>query len=218
MDVPHRLSAHLADLSGTLDEAGADLQAMLTVLVDDLVTAVPSFLGLTMTIPTDGREITLSLLPPELAGAVRTSLLLPLAALGNGGSDGEAASDGEAGHDGEGGHGGTIVFFAARPGSFFDLAADTRFAFGLDGQVKLDEHLPSLDNPVALSGVFGHTETSIINQAVGVRLGRGHTIQSARGVLQRRADQAGVSLHDVARQLLDTVAGRPGPPPLNPQC
>lgn len=189
MDIPHHLSARLAELSGALDEPGTDLQAMLAVLIDDLMTAVPSFLGLTMTLPTDdGDEVTLNFLPPVLAGAVSTSLLLPLDALGVSGP------------------GGTIVFYAARPGAFVDLAADTRFAYGLDGQVSLDEHLPSADNPAASSGVFGHTEASTTNRAIGVLLGRGHTPQKARSVLQRRAEQDGVPLHRAAQQLLDTPA------------
>ena len=199
MDTPDHLIAHLAELTDLLDEPGTDLQAVLAVLVDDLMTAVPSFLGLTISIPTAGTEVTVNLLDPHLADAVTSSLLLPLAALGI------------AGTGGTGGTGGTIVFYAAQPGAFVDLAADTRFAFGLDGQVALDQHLPSMDGPVASSGMSGHIEASTINRALGVLLDRGHTPQAARSVLQRRADRDGVPLHHVARQLLDGPADEPWP-------
>lgn len=195
MDIPDDLIAPLAELTGALNEDGADLQAMLAVLIDDLATAVPSFLGLTMTIPQGGNDrdgVTLNFLPPELADAVGTTLLVPLDALGVSGP------------------GGTVVFYAARPGAFVDLAADTRLAYGLDGQVSLDQHLPSTDIPTGSSGVFGHTEASIINRAIGVLLGRGHTAEEARSVLHHRADRDGVPLHRVAQQLLNTpgVRGR----------
>ena len=156
------------------------------MLIDDLTAAVPSFLGLRMTIPADGNTVTLNFLPPTMAGAVRTSLLLPLDALG------------------VPGQGGTVVFYAARPGAFVDLAADTRVADGLNGQVTLDEHLPTPDHPAGPSGLFGHTETSTINQAIGVLLGRRHTPEQARSVLQRSAHQHRVPLHHAAQHLLNT--------------
>ena len=189
VDIPDDLIAPLAELTGALGEVGTDRQAMLAVLIDDLVTAVPSFLGLTMTIPQTGNDaagVTLNFLPPELAEAVGTTLLVPLDALGVSGP------------------GGTVVFYAARPGAFVDLAADTRVAYGLDGQVTLDQHLPSPDIPAVPSGMSGHTQTSTINQAIGVLLGRGHTPTEARRVLHHRADRDGVPLHHVAQQLLDT--------------
>ena len=101
------------------------------------------------------------------------------------------------------GPGGTVVFYAARPGAFVDLAADTSFAYSLDGHVRLDEHLPSPDHPTGPPGVSGHTELSTINQAIGALLDRGHTTTEARGVLQRLADRDGIPLHHAAQQLLN---------------
>ena len=193
MDIPHQLITHLAELSAALDEDGTDLQAMLEVLTDDLAAAVPSILGLTMTIPHgqndehgfDGDRVTLNFLPPGLVGSVSTSMLLPLDALGVTGP------------------GGTVVFFAARPGAFVDLAADTSFAYNLDGHVRLDEHLPSADCHAGPPGVSGHTELSTINQAIGALLDRGHTTTEARSILRRLADQDGIPLHHAAEQLLN---------------
>jgi hypothetical protein len=189
VDIPHRLTAQLGGLSDALDEPGADLEAMLAVLADDLITAVPSFLGLTMTMAMDGEDVILHLFPPEGAGSVVTSLLLPLSALGHSGT------------------GGDIVFYATQPGAFVDIAADARFAFNMDGQVILDEHLPSPDDPAAQSGIFGHSRVSTINQAVGLLLDRGHTPQDARDILQRRADQDGIPVYRAAQGMLDTWSG-----------
>ena len=55
----------LAALTETLDEPGADLQAMLQLLIDDLTQAVPSLLGLTLTVTRGGVPVTLQVLPPE---------------------------------------------------------------------------------------------------------------------------------------------------------
>lgn len=189
MDIPRHQIEQLAELSDALDEDGTDLQAVLSVLVDDLTTAVPSFLGLTMTFPPDvpdGEGVTLNFLPAERADAVSTTLMVPLQALGVSGA------------------GGTVVFYAGRLGAFVDLAVDTRLAYGIDGQVRLDQHLPSANLP---PGVFGHTAASKINRAIGVLLGRGHTPEEARSVLHRRANQDRVALDAVAQQLLDTLAG-----------
>jgi hypothetical protein len=38
------------------------------------------------------------------------------------------------------GPGSTATFYAARPGAFVDLAADIRYAHGLDWQVVIDGH------------------------------------------------------------------------------
>lgn len=196
MDIPHDLITYLTELTDALDENGSDLPAILSVLVDDLITAVPSFLGLTMTLPqqtlpqrgtpaTGATAVTLNFLPPARAGEVGATLLVPMPAIGISAP------------------GGTVVFYAARPGAFVDLAADTRFTYGLDGQVQLDEHLPTLDRP---SDSAGYPQTSTINQAVGVLLDHGHTPEVARFILHNRAHQAGVPLHHAAQQVLDNAA------------
>ena len=101
-----------------------------------------------------------------------------------------------------------MVFYAAPPGAFVDLAADTQFAYHLNGQVLLDQHLPSPDHPAGPSGVSGDTETSTINEAIGVLIGRGHP-GKARSIVQWRADHDGISLLRVAEQLLTTRSVRP---------
>jgi len=194
VDIPHEFP-YLAELSAALGDPGDDLPAVLEVLVDDLMTAVPSFLGLSITLfpgedaAQDTTGVTLDFLPPSLFGAVRTSLLVPLGAQGGAGP------------------GGTVVFYAGRAGAFVDLAADTRSACHLGGQVTLDQHLPSAGT-VGTSGTFGPTEAGIINRAIGVLIGRGRTPEEARRILHRRADQDKSTLHRAAQRLLDRQASR----------
>lgn len=195
MHVPDNLSQHLTELSDATEEPGADLQAMLEVLIDDLRAAVPSFLGLLMTIPAPGtsettcREapegaVTLNLLSPDVVSAVVTTLRLPLDALGMSGDGGE------------------VIFYAAFPGAFVDLAADIRFACGKAGRVVLDGHLPEPAAPGTSSGISGLPAASVINQALGVLMDQGHTPDGACRVLRDRADRAGLSLHQAARLVL----------------
>lgn len=72
------LSQQPSDLIDALDDPGSDLQAILAVLVDRLIAAVPSFLGLTMTLRVAGRQVTLTAIDPGDLGVVRSSLQLPL--------------------------------------------------------------------------------------------------------------------------------------------
>ena len=123
MDFPRALSGQLSALTDALDDPGTDLQAVLAVLVDDLTVAVPSFLGLTMTLRLGG--------DPDHADRDRwgpgdhrgASLQLPLDQLAGAGPDS------------------VVVFYAGSPGAFVDMAADTRRAYDLDGQVVVDGHL-----------------------------------------------------------------------------
>ena len=193
MEIPDNLVVHLADLSEALEDSGTDLQAVLAVLIDDLRSAVPSFLGLRMTITqqrTGADGLTLNFLPPALADQVIATLMMPLNALG-------VSSPGS-----------TVIFYAARSGAFVDLAADARFAYQLDGQVVLDGHLPSPDNPAIPSGIFGFAEASSIDQAIGILIARGQTPDNALTVLRRQAEQSAIPLHLAARHVLNSTSER----------
>src|SRR6476661_7547300 len=70
MEFPASLSAQLSELTDALDDPGTDLQAILDVLIDDLTLAVPSFLGLTMTLRLAGAPVTLTAVDPATVRAV----------------------------------------------------------------------------------------------------------------------------------------------------
>ena len=61
-----------------MDDLGTDLQAILAVLIDDVTVAVPSFLGLRMTLHMAGEPVTVTAIGPTAARTARSSLHLPL--------------------------------------------------------------------------------------------------------------------------------------------
>ena len=191
MSVSHPLSAQLAALTSALDDPGIDLQAVIGEVAADVTAAVPSFLGLTMTLLLDGRPVTVTAIDADLAAAAGASLQLPLGPLAG------AAP------------GSSVVFYAGRPGAFVDLATDTRYAYGLDSDVVLDGHLTSNERAVrAHPGVSGSDELRLINQAIGVLIGHGHLPGEAHDELLRRAAHHGRGLPGVAEDLLTASARR----------
>jgi hypothetical protein len=182
MVMTDRLTAPLGALTAALDEPGADLKTILDALVDELSAAVSSFLGLRMTLqPLDGCPVTVTVMdtnPPLTAGACLTlSLGRPTSA----------------------GRDGTVVFYARNPGAFVDLAADLQ---RVHGQVHLDDQLPSAGDQAGRPGITGLAEHSMINQAIGVLITRGHLPGDAHAELRRRAAEALHTVPDAARHVL----------------
>ena len=184
MDSPHDVPNHLDLLTAALENPGTDLQTVLSVLVDDLTSAIPSLLGLQLTVVVGDGAVTISTGAID-ASAVAASLHVPLDQVTTAGA------------------GSNVIFYAGRPGAFVDLAADFRFAYGLDGRVVLDEHFHPPASPVDPSGVTGLTEFSLINQAIGVLIEQGQTRETAPAELHRRAERASRTLSEAAQQLLD---------------
>ena len=194
MKFPHTLVEQLVALTEALDNPGTDLQAALSVLTDDLIAAIPSFLGLAMTLCLDGSPVAVTAADAgvELATAARTTLRLPLPPIA--GTD--PASQ--------------VVFYAADRGAFADLAADARTGFNLDGQVVLDGHLPTAATAPKLTGIDGLTEFSATNQAIGVLIGQGNTPSEAHAELRRSATENREPLHGAAQRVLNGLAHDPG--------
>lgn len=168
-------------LSDVLDDPGTDLHAILSVLTDDATAAVPSFLGLIFAAYLGEDAVTLSTLDSPSAG---TSLLLTLAV-----PPGAPACE--------------VVLYAALPGAFRELAADSRTAaLALGRQVILDAHLPPPTARLYPASTLGIGDLSQINQAIGVLLDQGHTPAAARALLQDHADDSGITLAAAARQQL----------------
>ena len=122
MEFPQELSGQLSALTDALDDPGTDLEAMLAVLVDDLTAAVPSYLGLIMTMHLGDDLVMLTAIDADRAAAAGASLQMPLDPLVGAGP------------------GSKVVFYAGTAGAFVDLAADAFRAHGQEGQVVLDGH------------------------------------------------------------------------------
>ena len=145
----------------------------------------------------------------EYAESITTSLRLPFAAFG---SDFDPDSG--------------VVFYAATPGAFVDLAADLGCALDTptttpdacgspagdtDGYsqnaghrnghqvIAVDANLPLT---VVESGLTGLEELSTINQAVGFLMDQGHHSEQAHATLRGGAASAGVEPHIFAARLM----------------
>jgi hypothetical protein len=190
VDLSAALAADLTALTDILDDPQTDLETQLRSFVDDVRSAVRSYLGLSMTTIVDGHHVTLDLVEGFVDSAgIATSLLLPLPAI-------SAAEPG-----------GALLLYAANAGAFVDLAADLAWALGLDpAALILDEHLTA---PAGVSALSGLAELSITNQAIGVLIDRGHTPQTARDELHRHASNEGCPLHTSAEHLMRGLIPRP---------
>lgn len=183
----HELVQGLALLSVALDDPVTDLEAVLSVLSDDLTAAVPSYLGLTVTLHVDDNALVLSTLEADDPVEVRASLLLPLLPLGATTTPG------------------SVGFYGSAAGAFIDLADDARWIFQLDGQSLLDGYLPSTAELADRPGIRGLAGLIDINQAVGVLIEDGHTPPEAETALRKRAADTSESLRETARHVLRTL-------------
>lgn len=187
MEFPATLEQQLTHLTHDLKQSGDDQGAVFKALVDDLTTAIPSFLGLTVTWPTLAGPVTLTTMDRAGVDAAGTSLLLPLDLLSDTATNGSS-----------------VTFFAKNPGAFVDLASDTQFAYRLDGDIALDQHLRA-DKPDNQPAGPSLDELSQINQAIGVLIDQGHHPDQAGPELQHRAGDASHTLHQAAGYLLGTL-------------
>ncbi len=183
MEIPAALSADLAILSAALDD-NTDIEASLNALLLDLQVAVDSSLGLIVTVVIDDYPAVFNALPDAYdRPPVGASLLLPLPLVSN-------AEDGS-----------SIVFFAATPGAFVDLAADLSFALRLDPEtLVLDADL----HPAV--GAIGMATLSEINQAIGILIEKGHpSAGAAQAALDLLAEHANSTTHAAAQRLITSA-------------
>ena len=188
MDATTGLLNQLRALAQNARQDGSALAASLTALEGSLGEAVPSYLGLQLTLTQNGYPVVLT--AGSAASAAATSMRLPLVVISDGGQEGSQ-----------------IVFFATRPGAFVDLDADLRHALGsTDPAVVLDADVPPMRHAVGLSG---GAELGQINRAVGVLIERGTDPDEAHDALRRDASAAGLQPHAYALEVLRDV-GPPG--------
>ena len=117
MDLPTVLLRDLLQLTSSVGLDDDALSGPLVTLMEDLQAAVPSFRGLHLTIVDNSHPVSLTaFLPVHDVDSITTSLRVGFAALG-------PEFDGES----------RVVFYAATPGAFVDLAAD--FGYALDTPV-----------------------------------------------------------------------------------
>jgi hypothetical protein len=184
------VAADLGILTAALDEPGADVLHGLHQLGVDAQAAVPTYLGLTVTVDGSDPPFMFTTLEEDTADGVRTSLRLTLPRVGDGSASPSVA----------------LILYAGTPGTFVDLTADLAWLTGRpSSDFALDQHL----SVPAGSGTGTYLRTAlVINQAIGVLIGRGCTPRQAHRELDRQADTAGSDRHTTAQSILDTLTGQ----------
>jgi hypothetical protein len=189
------LAADLATLTETLDDSDAVIAETLQELAADARLAVPSYLGLSVAITVSGQQINLTALDDlTTPGDILASLLLPLPLAKPDANGAEPVI--------------ALILYAGRPGAFIDLAADLSWLTHRDlSEFALDEHLTFGHDPDEPSGLGA---VSVINQAIGMLIARGHLPKDAEREITARAAHAGVDRHTAASYVLASL-GDPAP-------
>jgi ANTAR domain-containing protein len=187
MKIGAALAADFGILTAALDEPGADVLRSLHQLGVDAQAAMPTYLGLSITVDGSDPPFTFTTLEDGAADDVRTSLRLMLPGVGD-----RRASLAV-----------TLTLYAGTPGTFVDLTADLAWLTGRPpSDFSLDRHL----TVPAGSDTRTHLRAaSVINQAIGVLIGRGYTPGQAHRELDTQADSAGTDRHATAQLILDTL-------------
>ena len=180
------LAKDLRLLTRALDEDVA-IDDVLGRLRLDARSAVSSYRGLTVSGVGDGHPFSFTVLEDGATPSViMSSLLAPFPASGG---DTTTAI--------------TIVLYSAVRGAFVDLAADLAWLSGRDlADFVVDRHLVPPDGEAGTHVA----ETAIINQALGVLLGRGYGMRTARELLSAPTS-AGTGPYNAARVILNGLAG-----------
>jgi hypothetical protein len=188
------LAAELALLTQALDLPDTNVADTLTRLTADAQAAVDSYLGLSVAITASQSRFGFTVLDEGVRPEhIRTSLLIPLTPA----ADENTATASVA-----------LILYAGTPGAFVDLAADLAWITGrASADFLLDEHRALASHnadPATL------TAKSIINQAIGVLIGRGATPEEAERDLHERAVKAGIDPLAAATLILAALTP-PGP-------
>ncbi len=189
MEISAALAADLGILAAALDEPGADLLHSLHQLGVDALAAVPAYLGLSVTVDGSEPPYTFSTFADGAAGNVRTSLrLTPPADV----------------HDGRVAPSVALILYAATPGAFVDLSADLVWLTGRPpSDFALDQHLSVPAGPDAATYL---RTTSVINQAIGVLIGRGYAPRQAHSTVGNEACGTRTDRNAAAQIILDSLA------------
>jgi hypothetical protein len=188
------LAADLGLLTEALDRPGVDIEATLEQLVLVAAQAIPSYLGLTVSLVTRDDDLAFSTLTHENEIArITTSVRIPLGPR-------RSSPDPE-------GPGSVLILYASVPGAFVDLAADLAWLTSRALQdVRLDDDVTAASVRHLAPSL---SDRSSIDQAIGVLIGRGRTSGEARDELTDLATASDVTLASAACALLASIA----PPP-----
>jgi hypothetical protein len=188
MDIPAALLTELTALSAEPSDPAVELPGLMQALQDALFAAVPSGLGLSITIPVGLPAVTVTTLEgtATVESSLQVSLPSPLAESGS-----------------------AVVFYAGTPGALVDLAADLQWALHLPAEAMLLDQ--DLTPPTGADPIAGLPEMSVIHRAVGALLAQGRTPAAAAQDLRTSADRSGTSVLTVADNLIRALDDRSTP-------
>jgi hypothetical protein len=194
-EVTPALAATLALLTAVLDDAGADIAASMAAFAAEAHAAIGSYLGLTVSVSGGAGAVTFTTLADsEQMPAIRASLRMFLPDVASTGADGVSAA---------------LILYAGRLGAFVDLAADLAWLTGRElTDFVLDQHLQL---PAQPDGTLTLLNASLIDQAIGVLIGRGHTPDQARQELDADTARAATGRAGAAARILAALT------PINPE-
>ena len=192
MEITAAVAADLDSLSEALDEGDGDITDALRRLAADVSLAVRSYMGLTVMAGNGSFHLTFTAMEPfAYPSDVAGSLRMPLA-------DG-TAEDASVRL--------VVILYASRPGAFIDLAADLCWLTGRPlTDLAIDQHLNLPAEPDFHDGL---RDWSLVNQAIGVLIGRGYTPEQAELELDTRATIGDHTRAEAAKIILAGV--RPFP-------
>ncbi|MDV7133474.1 ANTAR domain-containing protein [Williamsia muralis] len=183
-----QLVAALASLTAGLDDPTVDLHQRLAELVAALTESIDSLVSVALTVVVDHRPFSVAV-PVRKGVEAITSVSIPLRR--QSGPDTESR----------------LVLLAGTPGAFVDLVADVSLAMNSDpATIDVDTQLPPavpFENDPGVAMQRDLEDRSAIDQALGVLLARGATMQAASTHLSQRAEGDNVSMADAARAVLD---------------
>jgi hypothetical protein len=187
MKISAALAADLGILTAALDEPGADVVHSLHRLAVNAQAAVPTYLGLSVTVAGSDPPFTLTTCEQDAADSVGASLWLTLPGVDEGWASPTVA----------------LILYARTPGTFVDLAADLAWLTGRPpSDFKLDQHLSA---PAGSDAGTSLQAASVINQAIGVLIGRGYFPRQAHSKLDNQAAGARTDRHTAAQVILDSL-------------
>jgi hypothetical protein len=191
MKITAALAADLGILSAALDEPGTDVADSLLQLAADATAAIPTFLGLSVTVNGSDPPLAFTTLVAGVGTSnIRTSLRLTLPGVGDVGVLPAVI----------------LVLYAGSPGTFVDLAADLAWLTTRPlTDFVLDQNLPASAERATAASLF---EESVINQAIGALIGEGYTPEQAERHLTAEGADAGISRRAVSLRILARLTAR----------
>jgi hypothetical protein len=182
------LAVELEILTTALDQPGTDIAHSVRQLALNAAAAVTTYLGLSVLVARSDPPFAFTALADgAVADDIRTSLQVVLPAGGDGGDRLTVA----------------VNLYAGSPGAFVDLAADLAWLTARPlSDFVLDQHLTI---PTPSDAETQPLAASVVNQAIGVLIGRGYTPEQAHCQLDAQAAHACTGRHAAAQLILATL-------------